>query len=890
MKYLSAKFKNYIGFYNGMGLYEICIDFSKCTHSIVLITGANGCGKSTLMNHLNIFPDPSSDFIPEKTAQKELVLMNDNDIYNIQIISPADMKGRKTTKAYIQKNGLELNENGNISSYKDIIFSEFELDSNYLSLSRLSSVDRGLGDKTPAERKKFVSNIIDNLEIYNSMYKTLNKKSLIYKSHVNTLHTKIQNIGNKEGLEQRLASLQSREVELNNKIIANNNTIVSIQAKNSIDQDEAKEIQELTDTKNSLESGIAECNASINMNYHNTKIKKEDIVEKYNHDLELLNITTNKLNDITDNWKEKSNRLREVSNQLLTLESDLSSININDTISNEYSECKDKIKSIYDELAKLNIPADINLILPISELISFCDKFIALIDHFNDGLQPNDIEFLINTYSREYIANLMTEQGSITLEIEKHKEDLSKIQNKISILAILDNRPDKCKIDSCPFISEALSLKKNIKVDPIDELSDLQTKILRLSDTLTKNQEIIDYSNSMMSKKMELDVIRRTISEYEGGISIFYPELLNNLNELLININPFNNIRDHSNLTDGLNLLKILDEESKREQILKAKYETFKEKVQLYNSSKVVLENLNKEQEELNKSIIELKNQMNIHQETINGINSMIKTEEIYSNIYTACLNLNKELDQVNAKLDKYNQKSSKAMEAVSLINELNEEINIINMDIAPIKNEISAISGQLVLLNSYYEEYDKYKQSYDTIETIKKYCSPTGGGIQTLFMQIYMSKTKELANDILSMLFGGSYQLLDFIINESEFRIPFVGEGLPVDDISSGSSSQVAMMSLIINLVLLHQASTKFNIAELDEVTANLDAHVNSQFTNVLFHSMHILNIEQLFLISHSTEIDNTFADVIKFKGYDDYESSITSGNIIWDYDEIIK
>ena len=44
-------------------------------------------------------------------------------------------------------------------------------------------------------------------------------------------------------------------------------------------------------------------------------------------------------------------------------------------------------------------------------------------------------------------------------------------------------------------------------------------------------------------------------------------------------------------------------------------------------------------------------------------------------------------------------------------------------------------------------------------------------------------------------------------------WRCFFIGNGLPVDDISSGSSSQVCMMSMIINLVLLHQASTKFNI-----------------------------------------------------------------------------
>ena len=210
--------------------------------------------------------------------------------------------------------------------------------------------------------------------------------------------------------------------------------------------------------------------------------------------------------------------------------------------------------------------------------------------------------------------------------------------------------------------------------------------------------------------------------------------------------------------------------------------------------------------------------------------------------------------------------------------------------ELNPIMKDISTISGQLTLLDSYYTEYNQYKQSYDMIETLKKYCSPTGGGIQTLFMQIYMSKTKDLTNQVLGMLFNGAYQLLDFVINDSEFRIPFVGEGLPVDDISSGSSSQICMMSMIINLVLLHQGSTRFNIAQLDEIDGALDSHNRSQFVNILFHSMNILQIEQLFLISHSMEVDNTFADIIKMKDYNNYESSIQSGNIIWDYETAIS
>ena len=297
-----------------------------------------------------------------------------------------------------------------------------------------------------------------------------------------------------------------------------------------------------------------------------------------------------------------------------------------------------------------------------------------------------------------------------------------------------------------------------------------------------------------------------------------------------------------------------------------------------------------KEQVELTESISSLRSDIDNYQSTLNNLNSNIDDQCRFSNLIKEYNSIQLDYNETKSKLDIFSKKSSKAIEALSSINALRSTIDSKSRELEPIMKDISTLSGQLTLLDSYYEEFAKYKQSYDMIETLKKYCSPTGGGIQTLFMQIYMSKTKESANQVLSMLFNGSYQLLDFVINDSEFRIPFIGEGLPVDDISSGSSSQIAMMSMIINLVLLNQGSTKFNIAQLDECDAGLDSYNRSQFVNVLFHSMNVLNIEQLFIISHSMEIDNTFADLIKLKGYDDYESSIQSGNVIFDYNEIIN
>ena len=889
MKYLQATFKNYIGFYNGMGLYEVNIDFRKCTHNIILITGKNGSGKSTLMNHINPFPDSSNSFIPNKTAEKHLVLFDKGDTYTIQIVSPADLKGRKTTKAYIQKNGTELNENGNVSSYKEIVFNEFELDANYVSLSRLSNSDRGLGDKTPAERKRFASNIIDNLETYNTIYKTLNKKSLIYKSHTNTIHTKIQNIGNGENLKLRLKQMQVREGELNREIMSANNTIVSIETKYSIDEEEALKVKQITDKEEELSVKLTTLETQVNSQYHKTKIQPDKIQSQYATDTTLIESYRRKLAEITEKWKNETARLKETDDTISSLRAELNCNISEDDIADRYNKSQNMISEIVAELRNINIPTETDIV-ELEKVISFCERFSISIDKFNDGLTPRDLEYIIKEFDTISTTDLLSSQEIYISKIESGKQILAETQGKLQLLATLEDRPKDCKIDTCPFIANAVAIQNSMQGDIIEILSSIQESNLELSDKVSEIQSKIDYHNSMSFKKMELDSIRRDILEIKDILYKYYPHFIENLDIMILNMNTFGFIREHKKVTDAANLLRMLSAEYQQNMILEIEYRNYREKVQLLNSSRNMLNKLETTQVKLVNSISDLKSEMDNYSSTISNLESKINTEVEYMNIYLRYLDVLEEHKTIKAQVEEYQKKSSKAIEALSQITGLRAKINTLSAELDPLMREINTISGQLTLLDSYYEEYAKYKQSYDIIETLKKYCSPTSGGIQTLFMQLYMSKTKDIANSVLSMLFNGSYKLDDFIINENEFRIPFIGEGLPVDDISSGSGAQIAMMGMIINLVLLHQASTKFNIAQLDEVTATLDSYNNSQFTNIMFYCMQILNIEQLFLISHSTETDNSYADVIKLKGYENYESNIQSGNIIWDFNEIIK
>jgi len=145
------------------------------------------------------------------------------------------------------------------------------------------------------------------------------------------------------------------------------------------------------------------------------------------------------------------------------------------------------------------------------------------------------------------------------------------------------------------------------------------------------------------------------------------------------------------------------------------------------------------------------------------------------------------------------------------------------------------------------------------------------------------MDKIVHTANEMLSMLFDGQFVLQKFIINETEFRIPCLGEGLLHDDISSMSSAQKAMLSMIISFAILKESSTKYNILAIDEVDGALDIDNRRQFPLLFPRLKAMVGCEQSFTISHNSELDLSTSDLILLKL--NAGESYTNGNIIWQY-----
>lgn len=896
MKILRLKLINYIGIHNGLGLNKIDIDLSKSTHKIMMIKGKNGSGKSTLFNALNLFPDNASEFIPDKPAEKEIDLWDNGIIYHIKFKHSISNSGkRETSKSYISKqiddNNIELNPNGNLSTYKDILYSELKLDANFISLSQLSSDDKGIVHKKPSERKKFVNNIIGQLSTYNMINKTLTKRSSIFKSLINSITAKIDLIGDKGKVNMDLKSTENRLSILLNK----KDKLINLRSSNSskislLDPDKRlqKIGKEILDSFMKLKNDEEDINKKIN-DINTENISDKDIYNLYsktnNNIIELESKIKSIGNNIKNNLKEKEIESKELEEKKQTLNTLTNNIDYNE-LKNILDISKSNIKEYKSIINKIGI-TDIDSISK--------DEFIM-------GLNClKDIKELASSYtSNEYLHELkisieyVKENHSVVNDIEKLEIDISNLEvnknnlttdlqvysNLMDISKKLSLRPSNCNINNCGFIKDALRASNK---NPEDNIKRIESKLEQTEITinkLKKQKEELNRINIIMSN---IKLIIRTI---KNNMPILRKLPINiSIDDILYKV--LNNIefKEFDELYKYIDYANIIDEykaELKSYEAYHNQYELYKNKNVIIKSISIDIDNINtkiscynSKTDSLLKDLDNSKSEFNDKMKLSSKLDKLIS---LYDNRKTI-------IDKKKEVISRYNTVKTNLrtiQDCINNINAINNDIDNLNKEINPLIEEKDKLKHNLYLLDQYDKELKTYSLKYKKIELIKKYSSPSKGGIQLLFMKLYMNKTISLANKLLSLLFDGEFAIQKYIITDKEFRIPVSGSGYMHDDISSMSGGETSMISMIISFVLLQQSSTKYNILKLDEIDAPLDNDNRLNFLSVLDKLMDILEVEQCIMISHNEEIDLSNCDIIRLR----YPvEDLPQENIIYDY-----
>lgn len=905
---------NYAGIYNGLGLNEIEIDFKKCRHKICLIKGDNGSGKSTIMKALKPLPDGNECFIVGREARKVIEYsVSDREYYRIEFIHTINQRGeRASTRAYVFRfspAGMEdLNRSGLLTSAKETIYDIFNLDPCYLSLIQLSSNKRGMADMKPAERKRFVNSILNNVDAYNDIYKSINKKSIIYKGLISNLESRLSTIGDINKVELELKAI-SKSIEEMEQILSDEKSLKA-QAEGvimSLDSDGSlmKVFDQYNTDLHNSQTQLIELNKEYdayksegfgdsNTDYVDffskalsvAKFRKDDLTKKIE---KLLSDREKEAMEIND----KVNKLSEISGE--------ESLSQYKSMKKEYVIRLEQIKAEIYNSTGIDVAVD-KLPFTKESLV----HAIEVLHNIRCRLSEpdfSDIDFLTHCMY-EFTCERDGEISSKSMIIAS-KRKLDTLNDKLTELKslkremeslngfqdILSKKPSGCVDDNCPFIAGAA--KQKVRYDELTKIcSDSQFRNLILEIESAQNYydkycKIEEGFRDLILIKAEINSIMpilsiisnpkvkeslRFVLDFKYNTSVI--QTVNNFiaiaDELYSRIDIANNLEEYNALITQIN---ICDTHI-------AKMSANEELINLLSADIDKLkENLTETLKETDLTRIEIKQVNDDIITYTDGLDKAKKFNEIKESkesLGTKCANLVNSINQMQAQ-------QSKLITSRKTINDCEMHIMEIENKIAPLRKAKTSMETSLNLAASFITELKQNKEMLNKLDIIKYYTSPTTG-IQLVFASIYLSKILNKANEMLATLFGGIFLILPFVITEDEFRIPVaVNGGLNHDDITSMSSAQIALISMIISVSMLSQISTSMNIIVGDEIDASLDPENRRRFFDILLGLMDLIRSEQSILISHNSEYTQNECDVIWLRNR---ENITEAGNVIWAFE----
>lgn len=891
MKLLYAKLHGYIGLYQGSNIKDIEIKFGDSR--ITVIRGRNGSGKSTLADALGPFPDANSYFIPGESASKELhYLVNNSYTVIIKILHPVNGKGeRSKTEAYIKKqtpNGYEeLNPTGNVSSYKDILYSEFRLDPCFMSLSKLSTEDKGLVEKTPAERKKFVSATLTEVESYNEMNKTFNKRGSIYTSLMNNITAKINGIGDSLKIKQQIeldkAKFNSIEKDMaifNDKIAESKATIQVLDPNNEIQNSYNEARLEYTKAETSINKLVDQISFIFKSVFTDLDIEeytnKEKCLELFSaKKLEISRLkdkvesTRAELEEMFTEKEDNSKHLQRLSQQLESLQSEYNFTELQNQIEvykkniEEYQAFFESIHVDGLSLSKDEYLTGLNTLHDIKDMIDVLKSSYStgVIQKAVDAVNSNSN--IISKYD-----NMKKELKNTQVKLREYEEKKSYYEGLFDKTLILNNRPKECKINSCAFIEDAL---KAAEENPAENYDEYRIKISILQSDIENLEYNMSVYDEIISCVRDLNMIIKNISMYKTILkklpidTSFYDA--NELMRRIVNMEDFREIDELYKYIDYANVFEMY--KVTKDSLYKAETD-----YKIYESKNIVIENISRDIDRLLEETRNITRDIDIANDNIAKWNKIILDSEDYFNTLSALIDLLDKLDIATKNMEQ-SKMTMATLEAnmdkiqvhLSHIDEYQKAYTNASLALAPIKESLEQNTQNLRLLDSYTEELSRVSENYEYNEVLRTYCTPTKKGIQNIFIAVYMNQTRNLTNQLLSNLFGGRMQLLPYRIEENEFAIPCLSmnTGLVTDDISSCSRSEKSIISMIIGFVLLMQSSTLYNILRLDEIDEGLDTSNRLMFTDTLNYLMDILKVQQCIFVSHTVELNMSNVDIIQ-------------------------
>lgn len=866
MKILEVTLINFARIYSGLEKTTLTIDFRNVKERINLFVGPNGSGKTSILRCLQPFAynngmgdntSNSNFIIAGKDGKKMLTILADNGkIYDIQHIYTRKKDDTISVKSYIQEDGVELNDSGTVTTFKTVVKEKLGIDEYFLTLLSMSNSVKGFVEFTSGDRKLYASKIFSILEIYNQKYKGLttqdrNIKALL--SNVTSKLSRYQNI-NKEDLKQALSEANKNLDLCNTKKTQIVQSIGGIRMKLNTYHDIIKDHDSCENELRELLLSLTDIQSKLSTNMSEDELSSE---------IARLTIESLKLDEVVNGLKSDITRRLDVIDSkkvnLHSIETNLEKFSESQHVS-ELVSLKDTIISEMNAIKEsYNINYDIGMTK---------DDFIKGVMYL-DTIKEQCSDFIFQVNKQDSIIesiNLYKKNNNCISTLENK---LDKLENELAQYSAITGRPVNvyipdikydCNVDSsCAYKEFYDRYREAIKMsqdDIHDKIMNLQVKMSKVRDTLTAcniYRKLIEMINSY--KKYIPDCIfdkDTFVERYLDDRTIYNVEECNTIVDTLENI--------------------------ERYRVLEKELSDVEDKIKLYSTTEELRISLENERTVLTADIDKLSIEVDKLREEYT-----VKLEE--SDVLTASVEKYKEdkdryqvihqiEDSISLTKSKLSQMDDKMNEIESLKMKLNEYVSEdakLTSDIANINKQKETMIISLSNIEALETEEIEIRNKYDLINNIRWAVSPTTG-LPVEYIEYYMKEEMaDRINFLLDSVYHGRMKLYKegIEVNDKEFRIPYLKNGMVIDDISSASDGEKAVLGLAFSLVLIQLTQTDmdkmyYDILLLDEKDATLDNESRSKFLDLLETYMNSIGAEQLFLISHNNMFDSYPVNVL--------------------------
>lgn len=840
MKITYFKLENSAGILTGSDKNSIEIDFSNSSNKIISIQGCNGSGKSTLISALTPFSSVSSSidergslsFIKEKLdGYKEIHYRDGEDNFIIKHFFKAQKQGGHSVKSYFSKNGKELNVNGNVTSFNDLVEIHFGLTPEMIRLLRLGSNVNSFINLPTAKRKEYIGRLIKELEKYISIYKKVGDDLKVLRVLISTNSSNIAkcNISNLDNEVKEILNLKKKletTLKEKEKIFAKISKAKELKKDNSV-----------TSLQNEIQQAV---NFISEFNLIEKRFKEIKSPEKKSKEKDLLT--------------EKIIELRSQLNSFrLQIDSNLTKINQLNLSVSKYlnSETIENLQEVIKKLkAKINSFTNYGFNFSSNE-INYCISTLSSLNQLGRIFASFDNKsiatFIKLKKQNKSIQNFIKEQAKKNLLLNRIDFNLliKELFKSDGIIA------PSCESEfkSCPFyrISTLLenSEKDNEILSPesLKQIEILQNNFILIEAELSKFKSL-NLDNKIKSQFSSKGILER-ISTREQLFSV------DELTELLFLVKA-----QEANEQDKLKLKE-----------LEAKL-TFCNENGVKQTQLQVTE-LTTQNSELKQKITELSKELQLTESNFTKIKTELEVIGEYSN-------RSKVIDQVKKNLTELKEKFLK-------IEKIENEIKALSLQYLSFENQVRELQelikekeNKVETYKNLIEESKKLTKKFNELSMIHDSVS-TKKGIPVIYIKSYLGQIYAFTNQLLKIIYEGELQIGEFVVSQDSFEIPFIKNGVLISDIKYGSQSEVALITMALSFALSKLAITKYNILLLDEIDAGLDDSNRFLFLKMLKSQIEQISAEQVFIISHNLAngMLNIPLDVIKL-GETNFDSKL--------------